>query len=165
MSQIISIVGRSSSGKTTLIEGLIRFFNKKGCSISIIKHIKHDFDIDYKGKDTHRYRLAGAFSSIITNDRMFAIISDIYDNMTPVDLANNFLSKSALVIIEGFREGDTPKIEVIGDSTEEPLFMSGVKNIVAIVSDRIIDSKLPLFKRNDIEGIGEFIEKLLREII
>ncbi|MDY6934270.1 MAG: molybdopterin-guanine dinucleotide biosynthesis protein B [Spirochaetota bacterium] len=161
MPSIIAIVGRSNSGKTTLIEKLIHYFNMKGKKLSIIKHMKHEFDIDYEGKDTFRYKEAGAFSSLITNDMMFAIVSKIDDNSTPLDLAHNYLNDSDLVIIEGFREGNIFKIEVIGNSEEKPLYISGVENIAAIVTDQTIETELPIFQRNDIENIGKFIEEYI----
>ena len=161
MPKIIGIVGRSNSGKTTLIEKLIKYYTNKQIVISIIKHMKHDFEIDHKGKDTYRYREAGAFSSVITNDNNFAIVSDNFDEMTPEDIANNYLTRSSLVIVEGYRDGDLPKIEVIGESSDKPLFNSGIRNIKALVSDYKITSELPVFKRDDIKNIANYIERIL----
>lgn len=157
MPKIVTIIGRSGSGKTYLIEKLTKYLRDKGFRISIIKHMKHDFEIDHYGKDTYRYREAGAFSSLITNDRKFAVISDIEEEMSPVDLANKYMTGSDIVLIEGYKQGDLQKIEVIGDSDEPHLFMSGFSNIIAIVTDRSIDTMMPVFKRDEIEHIGDFI--------
>ncbi|MFA5518430.1 MAG: molybdopterin-guanine dinucleotide biosynthesis protein B, partial [Spirochaetota bacterium] len=61
-SKIITITGKSDSGKTTLIEKLIKYYSAKGLKVSVVKSMKHDFEIDHKGKDTYRYREAGVFS-------------------------------------------------------------------------------------------------------
>lgn len=161
MPAIISVIGRSNTGKTTLIEKLIRHFNTKGYKISIIKHMKHDFIIDHPGKDTWRYREAGAFASAISNDRRFALISDIDGTMPPLALAERFMEGADLVIIEGYKEGEVPKIEVIGDAPEPPLYLGGVRNIIALVTDRDLAADFPLFRRDDIEGVAAFIEDMV----
>jgi molybdopterin-guanine dinucleotide biosynthesis protein MobB len=159
MPPILTIMGRTNSGKTTLIERLIGHFNQKGCKISIIKHMKHQFNIDHEGKDSFRYREAGAFSALITNDEHFALISDNVNRLSPVELAESYLGDSDLVIIEGHKDVALPKIEVIGDSKEPPLVEVGMTGIIAIVSDTYIHPTLPCFKRDDIEGIADFIAK------
>jgi molybdopterin-guanine dinucleotide biosynthesis protein MobB len=158
MKYIISIVGRSGSGKTTLIEKLIVHLGRNGMKIAVIKHMKHDFDMDYEGKDTYKYRKAGACISAITNDRKFAMISDNNTNAEPERLIQTHFKDADIAIIEGYKEGDLPKIEVIGESTEPPLYQSGIKNIIAFISDNYMETDLPLFKRDDIEGICGYIE-------
>ncbi|MGV7930731.1 MAG: molybdopterin-guanine dinucleotide biosynthesis protein B [Spirochaetota bacterium] len=160
---IVSIVGRSGSGKTTLIEKLICHFNERGHKIAIIKHLRHDFDIDHPGKDTWRYRAAGCGGVAITNDREWAMVERLESPAGSVDLALRFFGGYDIVLIEGDKEADVFKIEVVGDSSEAPLFDSGTGNIVAVVSDRPVPGKLPRFARNDAAEVGRFIENLLFE--
>ncbi len=156
---IINIIGRSNSGKTTIVEKLVTHYRSKGKKVSALKSMRHDFDIDHPGKDSARYRDAGAFSAGITNGEKFAFVADIDEAISPMDIIKTFFKSSDIVILEGYREGDSPKVEVIGDSVENPLYQSGIKNIKILVSDRDIKSDLSLYKRNDIEGIIAAIEK------
>jgi len=157
--KIITITGRSGSGKTTLIERLIKEYIIEGKKVSVIKSMRHDFDVDREGKDTYRYRSAGVHSALITNGRKIALMADITDEETPLTLTAKYFGDYDIVIIEGFKEGETRKVEVIGDSTESPLFESD-SNVVMVVSDRGFKTELPLFKRDDIKSIKECIDKL-----
>lgn len=159
MPQCIAIVGRSGSGKTTLIEKLIRHFGSRGLRIAVIKHMRHDFDIDHPGKDTHRYRDAGARASAIMNEREFALMMSLETPPSPMQMLDRYFSGYDMVIVEGYREGDIPKIEVVGDSEEKPLFDSGVSNVIALATDRQIKAGVPLFRRDDVAGIAALIEE------
>ncbi len=158
--QIISITGRSGSGKTTLIEKLIVHYKNLGKKVSVIKSMRHEFETDPAGKDTFRYRESGASASIITNGRKFALISENDKDENPLELAKRFFTDSDIIIIEGFKEGNQQKIEVIGDSKEPALFHED-KNIKILVTDNGIKSEHPVFRRDDIEGIAEAISSLL----
>ena len=155
--QIITVTGRSGSGKTTLIENLIAHYRSRGKKVSVIKSMRHEFETDPAGKDTFRYRESGAFASIITNGKKFAYISEIDNNEDPLDLAKKFFRDSEIVIIEGYKEGNVQKIEVIGDQAESPLFHDD-KSIRILVTDKIVDTVLPVFKRNDIKGVAAAID-------
>ncbi|HSV95597.1 MAG TPA: molybdopterin-guanine dinucleotide biosynthesis protein B [Spirochaetota bacterium] len=157
---IVSIVGRSGSGKTTLIEKLIRHFNESGHKIAIIKHLRHDFDIDHPGKDTWRYRAAGCGGVAITNDSECAMVERLERPAGSVELALRFFGGYDIILVEGDKEADVFKIEVVGDSPEGPLCTAGVGNIVAVASDRPVPGSLPHFARNDAAGVGHFIENL-----
>ena len=157
--KIITVTGKSGSGKTTLIERLIGEYTSEGKSVSVLKSMRHHFDIDREGKDTYRYREAGAGSALITNGKQIALMADITEEETPLALAEKYFSDSDIVIIEGFKEGRTRKIEVIGDSEEPPLFEND-SLIVMVVSDREFDTRLPQFRRDDIKGIFASIEKI-----
>ncbi|HNU91350.1 MAG TPA: molybdopterin-guanine dinucleotide biosynthesis protein B [Spirochaetota bacterium] len=161
---ILSIVGRSGSGKTTLIEKLIGHFNERDRKIAIIKHLRHDFDMDRPGKDTWRYREAGCPGVAITNDRECALVERLDRPTGSVEVALRFFSGYDIVLIEGDKEADVFKIEVVGDSAEPPLFAGEIGNIVAVVSDRLLSKDLPCFTRDDASGVGRFIEGLLFEI-
>ncbi len=160
MIPIISLVGRSNSGKTTLIEKLIKIFKDQNYRIAVIKHTHHDFSFDKKGKDSYRHRDAGADTVLITNDSKIGMVSDLEKPMNPLEVAEKFLSQNIdLLIIEGFKDLASPKIEIIGDSEEAPLFQSGLTGVRAVVTDRDIETDLPQFRRNDIHLISEYIKK------
>lgn len=158
MQKIITIIGRSGSGKTTLVEKLIKHYKSAGKKVSALKSMRHDFQIDHEGKDTWRYREAGVFSAAITNGRIMAFVSDIDADYTPLDIAHLYFPDSDIIIIEGYKESRSPKIEVICDSTEEPLFTSD-DAVKIVVTDRDITAALPVFKRDDIAALVNEIEK------
>lgn len=58
--RIIGIYGFSGSGKTTIIASVIRTLKDKGLSVSIIKQSDIHKEMDVRGKDTYRFRHAGA---------------------------------------------------------------------------------------------------------
>ena len=159
---IVAIIGRSNSGKTTLAEKLINFFSDTGLRVLAIKHSHHNFEMDKKGKDSYRLKKAGAKTVAIVNDNMYAIVSDNENSLGPVDIAEKLISHNFdLIIIEGYKEAGIPMIEVVGDSKETALFTRGNKNIIAIASDNKPETSLPVFKRDDIKGIAEFIKDVI----
>lgn len=155
----IAFVGRSGSGKTTLIEKLTDYLSSQGLRVAVIKHMRHEFDIDHQGKDTFRFRQAGARVVSITNDSSIALIAENPQQLAPEEAAGPLFDTCDIIIIEGNKEGAHKKIEVIGETKEAALHLSGVQNIIAIAFDGQINTDLPLFSRNDIEGIARFIEK------
>ena len=157
--RIISVTGRSGSGKTTLIEKLIVHYKLAGKKVSVVKSMRHEFDTDPAGKDTYRYRESGAYASIITNGKMFALVSNLDNEESPLELAERFFADSDIIIIEGFKEGDIQKIEVIGDSTEPPHFYDDT-NVKILVTDKVFDTSLPVFRRDDIDGVVEAIKQV-----
>ncbi len=159
--RIITVTGRSGSGKTTLIEKLIVHYRSLGMTVSVVKSMRHHFDTEPQGKDTSRYRDSGASASIITNGKMFALVSGLDGGESPLDLAAKFFSGYDIVIIEGFKEGRTAKIEVIGGSSEAPLFHNDA-DIKIVVTDKPVETVLPVYKRNDIDGIAAEIERQFR---
>ena len=63
MPPIISIVGKSNSGKTTFLEKVVRELKRRGYRVAVVKHSTHDIKIDQPGKDT--WRLAQAGSDVV----------------------------------------------------------------------------------------------------
>ena len=61
--RVIGFAGWSGAGKTTLIVKLIPELNRRGFSVSTIKHAHHNFDLDQPGKDSYEHRAAGARGS------------------------------------------------------------------------------------------------------
>ena len=111
--RVIAIVGRSGSGKTHLIERLIRQFAARGLRVATVKHTHHhDFELDLPGKDSWRHRAAGASATLLVSDRRFALLGDLSQPMDLADVLQQ-LPAADLLLIEGFWKLRTvPKIEV-----------------------------------------------------
>ena len=74
---VLCFVGRSNTGKTTLIEKLIPLLKSRGIRVATIKHHNHDFEIDQEGKDTYRHKKAGAHLSMIVSPKKLALVEDL----------------------------------------------------------------------------------------
>ena len=158
--KIFHIIGRSNSGKTSLIEKLIPYFKESGLEVAILKNTSHDFKGDSPGTDSNRFYQAGARQIGLMNKKKFMMTS-VEEKAEPVQLASKYFSQTDIIIIEGNKKSPLPKLEVIGDSKEPPLFKENYKNIKMIASDHQTDYPLPTFKRNEIEKIGQQIIKIL----
>ncbi len=158
MPSIISIVGQSGSGKTTIIEKLIPELRKKKYKIGTIKHaFHHDIDIDQKGKDSWRHRQAGADAVMIAARDMFTLVkkSDHYT----LDSLELYFQDMDIIITEGFKGEDKSKIEVFRSGVhKKPVCLSDNK-LVALVSDAEFNTEVPIFGLEEIEKLAEFIEK------
>jgi len=114
---VFGIVGWKNSGKTTLVEALVAEFARRGLRVSTIKHAHHEFDIDVPGKDSHRHRTAGASQVLIASRTRRALMSEIRDEPEPsLDELLRQLDPCDLVLVEGFKNGNHPKIEVLRDA-------------------------------------------------
>jgi molybdopterin-guanine dinucleotide biosynthesis protein B len=158
MRAIISITGRSNSGKTTLILRIIEELRKQGYRASVIKHTFHHLETDPEGKDSRRFRESGADTVLLTNDTELTLYTRLEEPPLPEELVEKYIGNgSDIVILEGFKSASLPKLEVVGNSEEAPLYESGIMNIRAVISDKKRDTGLPFFKRDDVRGITDFI--------
>ena len=148
----------SGSGKTTLIEKLIPQLIKKGLIVSVIKHAHHKFDIDTPGKDSFRLRESGAYQTLIFNDHRSALITENVKDAFNVDEVITQISSDAdIVLIEGLKNMSYPKIEIHRKEISKEILFKKDSTIIAIVSDLLIDIKIPSFDINDINSIVNFI--------
>jgi molybdopterin-guanine dinucleotide biosynthesis protein B len=159
MIPIVSIVGKSDSGKTTLIERLIPEIKRRGYRIATVKHDTHSFEIDSEGKDSYRHKKAGAAISLISSPEKVAVIADVDRDMNLSELRDQFVSNVDLIISEGYYRDSQPKIEVFREAAHgEPLCQKD-DNLVAFVSDVPFDRGVPCFGLDEIERIADFIEE------
>ena len=162
VAQVFGFAGYSGSGKTTLIEQLIPYFTGQGLQLALIKHAHHDFDIDQPGKDSFRHRKAGVREVLITSDQRWAIMHELKDAQEP-DLASHLarLSPCDLVLVEGFKHAAIPKLEIYRAANGKPLLFPQDTHIIAIASDILMETTLPIFDINAVAAIGQFIVKKL----
>ena len=160
----ISIVGNSGAGKTTLLEGLIPALKRKGLQVGGIKHDAHRFDIDHPGKDSHRLTAAGAYTMVITSASKLAMVKRHAASPPIEELLERYFSDMDLVLVEGFRGGSLPKIEVHRKEFHRALLCRGERDdpgLAAVASDEPLDLDVPVLDLNDPEAIARFIESFL----
>jgi len=96
----IGFIGYSNTGKTTLIEKLVPLFTARGLRVAAIKHAHHGFDMDRPGKDSYRYREAGAQQVLIATAQRWALLTETSEPATLADLLDQ-LAPCDLVITPG----------------------------------------------------------------
>lgn len=153
----LSIVGCSDSGKTTLIEKLIPVLNRRGYRVGTIKHDAHGFEMDQEGKDTWRHTQAGACGVVISSPARAACLRNVDEEMSLDALVYDFLVDADLVLTEGYKRLDKPKIEVHREACGEPLLCSEDPTLIALATDVQTDLAVPHLDLNDPEAIADFI--------
>jgi molybdopterin-guanine dinucleotide biosynthesis protein MobB len=158
MIPIISIVGRSNSGKTTLIERLVPEFIKRGYRVATIKHHGEDFPIDHEGKDSWRHKEAGAHTVVISSPHKVALIEDSSHDLSLAELVNRFIQGVDIIIAEGFKRDKHPKIEVFRQEIHPCPLAPELESIIAVVSDDPLSLSIPCLRLDDITEIADTIE-------
>ncbi len=161
MTKAISFVARlSGTGKTTLVEAIIKILASRGYRVGAIKHDAHDFEIDKPGKDSYRFTAAGAATTIIASKEKTAVVKQNLEPPALEVLLEQYCAGLDLVVVEGFKDSSLPKIEVHRQAHCPPqtLAEEGThRNIVAIVSDAPCATGLPMLDLNDPQQVVDFI--------
>ncbi len=156
---ILCFVGRSNSGKTTLIERLIVELVRSGYRVATVKHAGHGFDLDTEGKDSWRHKQAGASAVVVLSKGSLAMFADVSDQLKVEEVRDRYLDPACdLIIAEGWKSEGYPKIVVLRDQLGEvPVAPDG---LVAVVSNRPVDLGVPCFDPDDVEGVAALVMKL-----
>jgi len=159
----VSIIGFSGSGKTTLIVKVVAELTKRGYRVGTIKHDAHRFEIDREGKDSWRHKEAGAVSVLITSKEKMAFIKTTDVEMPLTGAIETFMTDLDVVITEGYKTGNLPKIEVYRKAVSEARACPDDANLLAVVSDGLVETDRPLLDINDYRGVADLIEeKIIR---
>ncbi|HLC16416.1 MAG TPA: molybdopterin-guanine dinucleotide biosynthesis protein B [Thermodesulfovibrionia bacterium] len=158
----VSFVANSDTGKTTIVEKLIRELKNRGYRVGAFKHDAHRFDIDHPGKDSYRFTTAGADTMIITSPDKMAMVK-MHSQSPPVEeLLDRYFSDVDIVLIEGFKRLNLPKIEVHRKEKSHELLCRGNAHdptLIAVASNDTLQLDVPVFHLNDTKGIADFLEK------
>jgi molybdopterin-guanine dinucleotide biosynthesis adapter protein len=153
--RVIGLAGWSGAGKTTLIKSLIPEFNRRGLSVSTIKHAHHGFDLDRPGKDSYEHRAAGANEVLVASANRLALMRELRGAPQPsLGELLRMLAPVDLVLIEGFRRDSVPKIEVFREANGKPLLHPEDPCIVALVSDGAPVAGLPHAPIDDVSAVA-----------
>ena len=158
MNNIIGITGWKGVGKTHYSSLIIKLLVKKGFKIGSVKRAHHEFDIDKTGTDSFKHREAGSSQVIISSSKRWAKIIENKNMKEKIleELIEEFKDVD-IIVVEGFKKENHPKIEIIGKGLKNT--NKEINNVIAIVSDELVDSSIPVFKKNDTESLVEFIIK------
>jgi molybdopterin-guanine dinucleotide biosynthesis protein MobB len=155
---ILTIVGKSGAGKTTLMERLIAELKSRNYRVGTVKHHSHTgFEIDYPGKDSWRHAQAGSDHVVIASPDKIASIRRLNGELALDEIAACIVDVD-IILVEGYKRAGKPTLEVIrGESPQE--LIGDPDQLFAVVTDIPLDVNLPRFALEDTEGIADFIEK------
>jgi molybdopterin-guanine dinucleotide biosynthesis protein B len=156
MPPIVSIIGKSKSGKTTLIEKLLQELKSRGYKVATIKHTKQKLTLDEPGKDSWRHTQAGSEATILSSPDKLVLIKQLTEEPSLEQIAHLAGENYDLILTEGFREGNMPKIEVHRKEAGPPF---APKKLIAIVSDEPLKTKRRQFSPDDIKGLADLLEQ------
>jgi len=154
MPPIVSIVGRTNSGKTTLVEKLISEIKRRGYRVATIKHAQ---EIQFEpGKDSERHIQAGSEATAVVTPQEAVLIKPVAAGVKLEEAARLLGEDYDIILAEGFKQSDQPKIE-IRYGGKEPLV--NTKKLIAIVSDKAVEGDIRRFTTDDARGIVDLLER------
>jgi molybdopterin-guanine dinucleotide biosynthesis protein B len=156
MPPIISIVGRRNSGKTTVLEALISELTGRGLSVGVLKHTTHEFDIDREGKDTWRYRRAGAQATAIMSSDQLAVIRALDGEPGLDEVAALLGSDLDVILAEGFKRAPMIKIEIVRAATGCDV-LTPADQLLAVVTDCELKTAAPQLAFESIVTLADLI--------
>jgi len=157
---IFGVVGWKNSGKTTLVSRLIAELTRRGFKVAAVKHAHHGFDVDQPGRDSYRFREAGAREVAVVSGRRVAIMHELRDEEEPpLEAVLERLSGSDLILVEGFKAHGHDKIEARRrEAAQQTPMLGDMPGIVAIATDHGADTgEVPVYELDDIAGMADFI--------
>jgi len=156
MPPIVSVIGRSKSGKTTLIEKLVPELKSRGYRVATIKHVPQGVTSDESGKDNWRHLQAGSEVTAISSPDKIVIVKPVEQDSALDDVAHLFGDDYDIILAEGFKQDNASKIEVHRKDNSSPL--EGIKKLIAIVTDEPLETKTRQFSLEDINGLVDLLE-------
>ena len=159
--KIYGIIGWKNAGKTSLMERLVADIVARGFTVSTVKHVHHDVDLDQPGKDTFRHRVAGASEVVLASANRFAILHEHRGAEPPLA---NVLARMApvdLVLVEGYKRDSHAKVEVFREGEGRTLIQPGDPFVRAVATDVALGLDICVLDLNDTRAVADFI---LREV-
>lgn len=161
--KVYGVIGWKNAGKTSLMERLVAEITRRGFSVSTIKHVHHDVDLDQAGKDSFRHREAGAHEVVLASAKRFALmrehrgpepdLTDVLARLAPVDL----------VLVEGYKRDAHPKIEVFRTAAGHALIQPNDPLVRAVATDAI-DLPTLTVPQLDLNNTAEVADFILAEV-
>lgn len=157
--KVFGIAGHSGMGKTTLLERLVPELSARGNVVSLIKHSHKNVDIDRTGKDSYRLRESGCKEVLLMGNDRWALMHELRGQQEPsLDYLLQRMQRCDIVLVEGFKSGRFPKLEVWRDGVGKSLLWPHSPGITAIASDQsLTDVDVPVLDLTDVSAIATFV--------
>ena len=157
---LLAISGVKNSGKTTLIERILPKLKEAGYKAATVKHDGHDFEVDVEGTDTYKHRKAGVYGTAIFSKNKFMVIKEQKD--TKEEELISYFSEADIIILEGFKYSDYPKIEIVRKGNSEKSVCKK-ETILALATDiENFDSSINIVDLNDRDSIVNLIIEFIK---
>jgi len=157
MSPIVSIIGKTKSGKTSLIEKLVQELKSRGYRVATIKHIPQGVNFDEPGKDSWRHIQAGSEATAVSSQDKIVLIKPVAQDPAIDETAHLLGEDYDIILTEGFKQGNAPKIEV--HRKDAGSLLKDIKKLIAIVTDEPLETKARQFSFDDVNRLVDLLEK------
>ena len=164
---MLGFVAPSGTGKTTLLAKIVPILRRHGLKVGAVKHSHHGFDLDRPGKDSYRLREAGVQEMLLVSARHWALLVDEPENdPTPLEevVRRLYLGRLDVVLVEGYRGTEFPKIELRRREVAEPPLYGRDPSVIAVATDGDLPepTDLPVLPLDDPEPVADFILAFIR---
>ena len=164
---VLGFCAYSGTGKTTLLSQLIPILKGQGIKVGVIKHAHHEFEMDRKGKDSFRFREAGAGEVLLASSRRWVLLHEnqVQAEPDPGELLNKMdLDHLDLVLVEGFKHHQLPKIELYRPSLGRNRLHPVLPGIIAVATDEpLLEEELPCLDLNQPQMMVDFIRSWMEK--
>lgn len=157
--KLYGVTGWKNAGKTGLMERLVVEMTARGFDVSTLKHAHHSFEVDHPGKDSHRHRMAGARQVLLSSRNRWALMNELRGAPEPpLDELLARLDPVDIVLVEGWKRDNHPKVEAWRAASGNPLIAPDDPTIRAVAADSpvALDDR-PVFDLDDTVAIADFI--------
>ncbi len=154
----MAVVGYANCGKTTLICRLVALAREQGLRVAVVKHSHKILAPDPPGKDTWRFRQAGAQAVALAAPGLLQVSRTLSGDPSPAEVLAALPPDLDLVLVEGYKRGDLPKLVFVSPDGGGP---PGLTNILAYISDTPVPTSLPVFRREAAGAIFAWLRQWL----
>ena len=153
MVEVYVFAAWSGTGKTAYLEKLIPCLAQLGLTVAVVKHDVHGLALDCSGTDSHRLFHAGAEATavvcggeVLLHRRAELTLEEVLALLPPTDV----------VLVEGFKASDYPKIAIYRAAAGKPL-AAEPGECLAVVTDTALDVPCPQFSLDEPAALAAFL--------
>ena len=139
----------SGTGKTTLLEKIIRNMKGRGLRVAVVKHDVHGIAPCDDGKDSGRFRQAGADRVVLIGPEAAAPEERLWETL-------DALRGADVVLVEGFKHAPIPRVGLCRTAAGK-LLPEPPERYIAVVSDAPIAADVPRFRWDEHEELTDFL--------
>jgi len=157
MPPVVSIVGKSKSGKTTVMERLVQELKSRGYRVATIKHAPLGASFDEPGKDSWRHIKAGSEATVVSSPDNVVLVKPVSQDTPLREIVRLLGEDYDIILTEGFKQEGTPKIEAHRKRAGPPL--KDIGKLIAVVTDEPLETKARQFSFEGNEGLVDLLAR------